>query len=113
MRTIRHIAPYILMAAYLPLLVTLSFHTHADEHSADNECAECLHHIHHKAHLAESVANAHDCIYCQLASSSYMGADFGVISDCNNLVGGVYNRATSCSVAPLCKLSNPRAPPLL
>ena len=112
MRTIRNIAPYILLAAYMPLLVALSFHTHTDEHSADYECAECSHHIHHKAHLAESVEMAHDCVYCQLTSSSYIGSESLVLSGQNDQVARVYDYATNDYVVPLCKLSNPRAPPL-
>ena len=112
MRMIRHIAPYILLAAYMPLLVTLSFHTHTDEHSADFECVECLHHIHHKAHLAESVSMAHDCVYCQLASSSYIGSELLAISERNDLIVKVFDYAAVDYVAPLCELSNPRAPPL-
>ena len=112
MRMIRHIAPYILLAAYMPLLVTLSFHTHTDEHSADFECVECLHHIHHKAHLAESVSMAHDCVYCQLASTSYIGSESFVLSGRNDQIARVYEDVADGYDATLCELSNPRAPPL-
>lgn len=55
----------------MPLLVALSFHTHSSRHSEAAECPDCAHHIHHKAHLAEAAVMAHDCVYCQLTSSSY------------------------------------------
>lgn len=112
MRMIRHIAPYILLAAYLPLLVALSFHTHSSQHSEASECPDCAHHIHHKAHLAEAAVMAHDCVYCQLASSSYIGSELLAISERNDLIVKVFDYAAVDYVAPLCELSNPRAPPL-
>ncbi len=112
MRTIRNIAPYVLLAAYMPLLVALSFHTHTDQHSEATECPDCAHHIHHKAHLAETAVMAHDCVYCQLTSSSYYAShslSLPVGQPSVTSVADVYNsRVAAVSFA----LPSFRAPPL-
>ena len=112
MTTIRRIAPYVLLAAYMPLLVALSFHTHTDQHSEAAECPDCAHHIHHKAHLSEAAVMAHDCIYCQLTSSSYYGTNTIQAPDVLSLIAKVCD-AVECSVdAEQCGFVSLRAPPI-
>ncbi len=112
MRTIRHIAPYILLAAYMPLLVALSFHTHEESHSAASECAECAHHLHHRAHLSEAAAMAHDCVYCQLVSTSYYGSGQTAIVQNNELSARLQMPSECQYKGTELLLANPRAPPL-
>ena len=112
MTTIRRIAPYILMTAYMPLLVALSFHTHTDQHSEAMECPDCAHHLHHKAHLAEAAVMAHDCVYCQLTSSSYYASQSVSLSAVQPLVTGVADVYDGRVAAVSYALPSLRAPPL-
>lgn len=112
MTTIRRIAPYILMAAYMPLLVALSFHTHTEQHSEATECPDCAHHLHHKAHLAEAAVMAHDCVYCQLTSSSYYASQSVSLSTVQPLVTGVADVYDGRVAAVSYALPSLRAPPL-
>lgn len=112
MKTIRHIAPFVLLAAYMPLLVALSFHTHSDTHSDAAECPDCAHHIHHKAHLAEAAVMAHDCVYCQLTSSSYYASHSMSFSVEQPLVTRVADVRDSKVATLSYALPSLRAPPL-
>ena len=112
MTTIRRIAPYILMAAYMPLLVALSFHTHTEQHSEATECPDCAHHLHHKAHLAEAAVMAHDCVYCQLTSSSYYASQSVSLLTVQPLVTGVADVYDGRVAAVSYALPSLRAPPL-
>ena len=112
MKTLRHIAPYTLIAAYMPLLVALTFHTHSESHATVKDCAECAHHIHHRAHMDEAVALAHNCIYCQLTTSSYYASD-PISLPCQNSVVAVVDNLLSDDYASFPSLSiGSRAPPL-
>lgn len=112
MKNLRHIAPYVLIAAYLPLLAALTFHTHSEPHSTATECAECAHHIHHRAHLNETVAMAHSCIYCQLTSSSYYNSEPATLPSVDEVAVTVADPVVSAIVMPQCRVENRRAPPL-
>ncbi len=112
MKTLRHIAPYILIAAYMPLLVALTFHTHSESHTAMTECAECAHHIHHRAHMDEAVAMAHNCVYCQLTSSSYYAPASVSLSYQSSIVAAVDNSLSDDYVSTSPFGLSPRAPPL-
>ena len=112
MKTLRHIAPYILIAAYMPLLVALTFHTHSESHATVNECAECAHHIHHRAHMDEAVALAHNCVYCQLTTSSYYSSEPIALTFQSSVIAAVDNSLSDDYVSTLSLSTGSRAPPL-
>lgn len=112
MKNLRHIAPYILIAAYMPLLVALTFHTHSESHATVNDCAECAHHIHHRAHMDEAVALAHNCVYCQLTTSSYYSSELIALTCQSSVVAAVDNSLSDDYVSTLSLSTGSRAPPL-
>ena len=96
----------------MPLLVALSFHTHEESHSASSECTECAHHLHHRAHLSEAAVLAHDCVYCQLASTSYYASHSLSLPIEQPSVTNVADVYGSRVVAVSFALPSFRAPPL-
>jgi hypothetical protein len=63
--TKRHIASWLLLAVFVPMLVLSSLHVHGDSSSmAETECADCVHHSCH-GHLTATASWAHDCVLCQ------------------------------------------------
>ena len=60
----RHIASWLLLAVFLPMLVFSSLHVH-EEHSVATEvaCADCVHHNCH-GHLTSTSLWTHDCVLC-------------------------------------------------
>ena len=68
----RHIASWLLLAVFVPMLVLSSLHVHEDgAASAVTECADCLHHSCH-GHLTQMATWAHDCVLCQFLTLSFV-----------------------------------------
>ncbi|MBP5677635.1 MAG: hypothetical protein J6W88_03965 [Bacteroidales bacterium] len=65
----RRIASWILLAAYLPLVVVSSVHVHHETVDADDGCLQCT------GHLEAQHQHDCDCLYCHFLSLSYLGRD--------------------------------------
>ena len=63
-----HIVSWLLLAAYMPLIVASVMHTH---HPAAVQCQECAAHVAHPVHLDSSVLQVHDCMLCHLLTIFY------------------------------------------
>ena len=68
------ISAWILLAAFLPLLVVSSFHTHRLPSAEADVCHQCVAHEAHPAHLGVPVVTVHDCVFCHLMSFQYLGS---------------------------------------
>ena len=74
----RHIASWLLLAVFVPMLVFSSLHVHEDSKStALTECADCVHHNCH-GHLTQTASWMHDCVLCQFLTLIYVA--IGTIS---------------------------------
>lgn len=65
---------WLLMWGYLPMLLAITFHHHAEVEgsSATFYCYDCAHHIHHDGHLTAEHGFMHDCALCQLHDLPYV-----------------------------------------
>ena len=52
MKTKRHIASWVLLAVFLPMLLLSSFHIHETGETVKTECTDCVHHNCH-GHLTQ------------------------------------------------------------
>ena len=61
----RHIASWLLLAVFVPMLILSSLHEHDTSVSAaETECVDCVHHSCH-GHLTQMASWTHDCVLCQ------------------------------------------------
>ena len=60
-------ASILLLATYLPMVVSSSLHVHHETVDTLDDCQQCVGHI-EKAHHHE-----HDCLYCLFLSLDYLG----------------------------------------
>ena len=75
----RHIASWVLLAVYVPMLVFSSLHIHESHYSADAACAECVaHHCH--GHIGQTDVSSDDCVLCQFLSLTFVAAATAVAS---------------------------------
>ncbi len=66
-KTKRHIAAWMLLAVFVPMLFLSSVHVHRYSNSLVDECNECVqHHCH--GHLGQQTASLHECLLCQFLS---------------------------------------------
>jgi hypothetical protein len=68
------ISAWVLLAAFLPLLVVSSVHTHRLPLAEVDVCHQCAAHEAHPAHLGAQVVSVHDCVFCHLMSFYYLGS---------------------------------------
>ena len=70
----QHIASWLLLAVFLPMLVFSSLHVH-EEHDVTTEtaCNDCVHHSCH-GHLTQTASWAHDCVLCQFLTLTMLTA---------------------------------------
>ncbi|MBO4307876.1 MAG: hypothetical protein J5848_06160 [Bacteroidales bacterium] len=66
-RLLRHIAPFVLLATYLPMVVLSSMHVHHDTVDVHDDCLQCVGHFETAHH------HDHDCLFCTFLSLNYFG----------------------------------------
>lgn len=66
-RMLRHIAPFVLLVTYLPMVVMSSLHVHHETVDAHDSCKECVGHLETQHHHQQ------DCLYCHLLELNYLG----------------------------------------
>ena len=72
--TKRHLASWLLLAVFLPMLVFSSLHVHEGAVSqAEKECTDCTHNNCH-GHLTQTATWAHDCVLCQFLTLTMLTA---------------------------------------
>lgn len=76
--TKRHIASWVLLAVYLPMLILSSLHVHDTVEYGETTCAECVHHQCH-GHLSQLSDGMHQCVLCQFLTLSYVATASGLL----------------------------------
>lgn len=76
--TKRHIASWVLLAVYLPMLLISSLHFHEESELGGTTCAECVQHQCH-GHLTQLSDGLHQCILCQFLTLSYVALTTGTL----------------------------------
>ncbi len=60
----RHIASWLLLAVFVPVVVLSSLHIHKPAAGQPEACVECVHH-HCGGHIGVSTVAVHACVLCQ------------------------------------------------
>ena len=68
-RLLRHIAPIVLLATYLPMAVLSSLHIHHETSDTSDHCQQCVGHFETQHH------HQSDCQYCNFLSLSCLVQD--------------------------------------
>lgn len=108
--TKRHIASWVLLAVYLPMLLLSSLHIHRTAEESPATCAECVQHQCH-GHLAQLSDGMHQCVLCQILTLTYIAAATGAVTLL--LSPGRNSYALQCLDTCLrsCGITTLRAPP--
>jgi len=93
----RHIASWLLLAVFVPMVVVSSLHMHEESaEAAVAQCTDCVHHNCH-GHLTQTATWMHDCVLCQFLTLSFVA--IGTVSlIINNKVGSVRSDARQRNV---------------
>ena len=91
----RHIAWWLLLAVFLPMLLLSSVHVHGTEGTiGETECADCVHHSCH-GHMTSTAAWTHDCVLCQFLTLTSLTAAVLAIT-------AYIQVSKKCQAQPLC-----------
>lgn len=75
----RHIASWVLLAVFVPMLIMSSLHIHNPATDYTEDCNECVqHHCH--GHLAQTEHGVHHCLLCQFLTVSFVAATTVVVA---------------------------------
>ncbi len=70
----RHIASWVLLAIFLPMLLVSSIHTHeTQQHKEKIECLDCDQHVCH-VHTLFADTSFDECLLCQFLLLTFMSA---------------------------------------
>ncbi|MBR1549564.1 MAG: hypothetical protein IJ634_02895 [Bacteroidales bacterium] len=67
-KTLRNRMAWLLVAAYLPMLLASVLHVHHLPAAGEADCFKCVHHIAHPAHFGEYHSSEQTCLYCHVLS---------------------------------------------
>ncbi len=74
----RHIATWVLLAVYVPMLVFSSLHVHSAASAAEAECADCV--LHHcGGHLQQHSSSSHPCVLCQFLTLQFLAVAIATV----------------------------------
>ena len=109
--TKRHIASWMLLAVFVPMLVLSSLHVHkASSSVAETECSDCVHHNCH-GHLSQTGATIHDCVLCQFLTLKMLTAAIVAVTLYVH-VCRIYHVQPLCGYyAACCGIIDTRGPP--
>ena len=109
-KTRRHIASWVLLAVFLPMLILSSVHVHETTTSIDYECSGCVqHHCH--GHLGEMTTSMHACVLCQFLTLSFVAAAVFAVVLYNKVNEIHFAQRRSNILLKACGVITLRAPP--
>lgn len=76
----RSFAAWLLLSAYVPLLLLSALHIHPCEAAEGDDCALCAQHVDHPAHFTTARSGLHDCALCYFLRLSYTAAALAVLT---------------------------------
>lgn len=72
-KTKRHIASWVLLAVFLPMLALSSLHVHKQANTEQAQCNECVRH-HCSGHIVQLTDSIHPCVLCQFITLPMLAA---------------------------------------
>ena len=108
--TKRHIASWVLLAVYLPMLLVSSLHIHGEADAHETACAECVQHQCH-GHLSQLSDGMHQCVLCQILTLTYVATAAGVLLCYHPKRKAVYARYRQTPCLTYMGFISLRAPP--
>ncbi|MCR4583362.1 MAG: hypothetical protein K5764_07390 [Prevotella sp.] len=110
--TKRHIASWILLAVFVPMLILSSVHVHHYAELAEDSCMECVqHHCH--GHLGQDTTSIHSCVLCQFLSLTFVAAALTVVVYFNKVCRTRFVQQPCDLRLQACGSPSLRAPPSL
>ena len=105
-RLLRNIAPYVLLASYLPMVLLSSLHTHHDTIDTRDDCGQCAGHIDNAHH------HDHDCPYCTFLNLNCIVQDGAARASIHPATGHIAVPTPATMPQTVYGVASLRAPPV-
>jgi hypothetical protein len=112
MKTKRHIASWVLLAVFVPMVVLASLHVHPSAVLTETVCDDCVHH-HCSGHITVYDMQMHACVLCQMVSLPFLAATVVAVILYQHVVRRSHGAASSRTSISCCGIVGLRAPPTL
>lgn len=107
----RHIASWLLLAVFVPMVFFSSLHVHEGYGAAAaTACADCVHHSCH-GHLTPTAAWTQDCVLCQFLTLSFVATAVVTLHLTNRVAGSTIDARRRHVGIAFCGIVGLRAPP--
>ncbi|MBR1755699.1 MAG: hypothetical protein IJ739_04160 [Bacteroidaceae bacterium] len=70
----RQLYAWVLLSVFVPAMALATLHVHESETSGNATCSACVNHQSHAGHLTSGIGHWHDCVLCQLLTTSFLVA---------------------------------------
>jgi len=111
--THRRALAWLLLAVFVPMLLTASLHRHDYGGGGEGVCYECLHHLRHAGHIHAFGVSTSDCVLCQFLSLTFIAAATVALIVPGFRLRTMLRRDAASVPAPVAGRILPRAPPFL
>ena len=108
----RHIASWLLLAVFVPMLILSSVHVHESSELLEENCSGCVQHKCH-GHLAELPTTIHSCVLCQFLTMSFVVATVATVVPLRRLCKTQYAQRQCDISLDACGIPSFRAPPFV
>ena len=110
---IRHIASWLLLAVFVPMLMLSSLHVHEISEAVGVECVECVTHTPHAGHFSGSTLHVDTCVLCQFLAISFLAAAMLAVLPFQRLIAYLSTTSVHRVTPDVCGLNSVRAPPFM
>ncbi|MGX8683456.1 MAG: hypothetical protein ACSW77_06545 [Bacteroidales bacterium] len=108
----RHIASWLLLAVFVPMLLLSSVHIHEAGGVIQIECADCVHHS-CQGHLTAMATWGDDCVLCQFLSLTMLAAIMLAVTIYLHVCKKSYAQPLCGHLADCCGTIVTRGPPTM
>ena len=109
----RHIASWLLLAVFVPMLVLSSLHIHSGVADHSIECVDCATHTPHGGHLSGSTLHVDTCVLCQFLAITFLAAAVLAVLPLQRLTTYLSITSVHCVTSEACGYKSVRAPPFV
>lgn len=103
----------LMLSVFLPMLLLSTLHIHQEVQVVGDVCLECVNHTPHAGHLSFGVIHYDDCVLCQFTSLPFVAAVTVVLSLAALVCEAVFPLQLRHVRLVVCRVSIPRAPPVI
>ena len=107
----RHMASWVLLAVFVPMLLLSSLHIHSHALNIGIECVDCVTHTPHAGHITDGAWHMDTCVLCQFLAITFLSVAVLAVLPLQRLITYLSVASVHCVTSDVCGYKSVRAPP--